>query len=185
MTTVFIFHGIEGHPQENWFPWLKKELESLGCRVVVPAFPSADKPILADWLAFFEQYKEMVTPETIFVGHSLGAPFILHLLKNYVVHASFLISSFMEDVPNVFNERMATFIHTPFDWPAIRKNCQHFTVMHGDHDPYLPLEKGQAVAGNLGIAMEVIPNGGHLNAAAGYTTFPLLLEHIKKTLATS
>ncbi|KKS50273.1 MAG: hypothetical protein UW01_C0001G0132 [Candidatus Nomurabacteria bacterium GW2011_GWA2_43_66] len=23
---AFIFHGTEGHPQENWFPWLKKEL---------------------------------------------------------------------------------------------------------------------------------------------------------------
>ncbi len=23
----FIIHGIYGHPEENWFPWLKKELE--------------------------------------------------------------------------------------------------------------------------------------------------------------
>jgi hypothetical protein len=23
---AFIFHGTEGHPQENWFPWMKEKL---------------------------------------------------------------------------------------------------------------------------------------------------------------
>jgi len=23
---VFIIHGADGHPKENWFPWLKSEL---------------------------------------------------------------------------------------------------------------------------------------------------------------
>ncbi len=22
-SNIFIFHGTEGHPKENWFPWLK------------------------------------------------------------------------------------------------------------------------------------------------------------------
>ena len=27
MKRVFIIHGWEGHPENAWFPWLKKELE--------------------------------------------------------------------------------------------------------------------------------------------------------------
>ena len=30
MKKVFIIHGWEGYPEEGWFPWLKKELESRG-----------------------------------------------------------------------------------------------------------------------------------------------------------
>ena len=37
---VFIFHGTEGYPEENWFPWMKEKLEAEGCKVVVPQFPS-------------------------------------------------------------------------------------------------------------------------------------------------
>ncbi len=30
MRNVFIFHGTEGYPEENWFPWLKEKLEAVG-----------------------------------------------------------------------------------------------------------------------------------------------------------
>ena len=39
MRNFFIFHGSYGHPGENWYPWLKQELESMGHRVFIPTFP--------------------------------------------------------------------------------------------------------------------------------------------------
>ena len=42
---IFIFHGTEGHSQENWFPWLKAKLEEKGCKVFVPQFPTP--PVVA------------------------------------------------------------------------------------------------------------------------------------------
>ena len=40
MKTAIIIHGTEGYPEENWFPWLKSELEIIGYQTFVPQFPS-------------------------------------------------------------------------------------------------------------------------------------------------
>jgi predicted alpha/beta hydrolase family esterase len=42
MANIFIIHGSYGNPDENWFPWLKKELEQEGHKVFVPKFPTPE-----------------------------------------------------------------------------------------------------------------------------------------------
>jgi len=34
----FIIHGTYGKPEENWFTWLKENLEERGHEVIVPSF---------------------------------------------------------------------------------------------------------------------------------------------------
>jgi hypothetical protein len=36
MKTAIIIHGTGGSPDENWFPWMKTQLEEQGYRVFVP-----------------------------------------------------------------------------------------------------------------------------------------------------
>ena len=59
MATAFIFHGTGGYPEENWFPWLKRELESLDYKVIVPQFPTPENQTLENWFAIFEKYKKV------------------------------------------------------------------------------------------------------------------------------
>ncbi|MBI5073039.1 hypothetical protein HZA99_04435 [Candidatus Woesearchaeota archaeon] len=40
MKYAIIVHGTDGHPQENWFPWLKEKLKLYGYEVFVPQFPT-------------------------------------------------------------------------------------------------------------------------------------------------
>ena len=46
MINILIIHGANGYPEENWFPWIKRELELLGCNVFVPQFPLGEKQTL-------------------------------------------------------------------------------------------------------------------------------------------
>ncbi len=51
-------------------------------------------------------------------------------------------------------------------------------MFNGDNDPYIKQEISDELAKNLDAEYEVIKDGGHLNATAGYTDFKRLLEGI-------
>ena len=182
MANVFIIHGVEGYPEENWFPWLKKELEVLGHKVFVPQFPTSENQTLSSWLKVLEQYKEFLTPTTIFVGHSLGVPFVLNVLEKQVAKVAFLVAGFVGKAGNQFDDGMETFAQKSFDWQQIKSNCQNFVVFHSDNDPYIKLKKGQEIAEHLGVEVTIVKGAGHFNKTAGYETFDLLLEKIKPFL---
>src|SRR3989344_7038916 len=77
MVNVFIIHGSYGHPDENWFSWLKKELEKLGCKVFVPRFPTPEGQNLDSWMKVISGYDDLLDNNSIIVGHSMGCALIL------------------------------------------------------------------------------------------------------------
>ena len=93
----FIIHGTYGSPDENWFPWLAKELRSKGHEVTVPVFPTPEGQSLESWLEAFEPYLEQIDSETVFVAHSLGPAFVLSVLEkiNTKVKACYFVEGFV------------------------------------------------------------------------------------------
>lgn len=178
MSTIFVIHGVEGHPAENWFPWLKSELENLGHTVFVLAFPTPHQPNLMAWLSFFKRYEKDLGEDSIVIGHSLGALFLLHILEQHRVKAFFSVAGFGELPGNAFDERMKTFAKNDFAWERIRANCAQSYVFHGDNDPYVRPETADALARHLEAELILVKEGGHFNTAAGYTKFDLLLKTI-------
>ena len=179
---AFIIHGIEGHSKENWFPWLKKELEENGIKTIVPDFPNSSNPKLNEWLDFFKKYETEINEETILIGHSLGVAFVLNFLEeiNKKIKAAFLVAGFRGKVNNEFEEKMETFIHKDFKWDKIKNKCKKFFIYSSDNDPYVGLEKGKELTKNLDSELIVVKNAKHFNTAAGYSEFKLLFEEIKK-----
>ena len=66
-----------------------------------------------------------------------------------------------------------------FDWEIIKENCKNFFIFHSENDPYVPLSKGNEIAGLVGGDFMLVENAGHFNETAGYKRFDLLLEKIK------
>src|SRR3989338_1840683 len=178
MTKIIIIHGLGGHPKENWFSWLKQELEKLNYVVEVPQLPSPYQPQLKEWLSTLEKLK--ITPEDILIGHSLGTPTTLKFLETHKARAAYLIGGFCSLLDERFNPSIKNFVENGFEWKKIKNNCQKFIIFHGDDDPFVPLRKGEEVAKNLGVKVTVIKNGGHLNEEAKYFKFQQLLEKIKE-----
>jgi len=177
-----MLHGAYGSPTENWFPWLKSQLEAESFKVLLPQFPTPEGQSLASWMDVFAPYLPELDGDSILIGHSLGAAFILRILEQLErpVRASLLAAGFTKllGIPK-FDTINASFLESPFDWQKIRANAGACTVFHGENDPYVPLAFGQELAKNLGADLVVIPGGGHLNAGAGYEEFPALLSAIE------
>ena len=184
MTNVFIIHGSYGHPEENWFPWLKNQLEKLNCKVFVPQFPTPENQTLENWMKVFEEYKDYLNTSSVTIGHSAGVAFILNVLERieHQIRAAFLVAGNVGLLHNEFDQLSSTFTDKPFNWNKIKQNCKKFYVFHSDNDPYVPLRYGEEIAEKLGVELTLVKNAGHFNEKAGYTKFDLLLEKIKKEL---
>jgi predicted alpha/beta hydrolase family esterase len=186
MKKVFIFHGTEGYPEENWFPWMKEKLEAEGCKVFVPQFPSP--PVvpakISEWFDVLNNYEKDINEDAILIGHSLGGIFTLRILEklNHSIKAAIFVGTPV-GVGMILNyERDNAFGGFNFDWENIKNKSENFIVYQSDTDPYVSLENGNELAKNLGVELTFIPNAGHFNTKAGYTEFPDLLEKIKSII---
>jgi uncharacterized protein len=187
MANIFIFHGSYGFPGENWFPWLRAELEKLGHKVYVPAFPTPEGQKLDNWLHVFESYIPKLDGETILVGHSCGAIFALRLLEKIEIKikAVFLVAGPVKPLNNEFDKVHMDFVDHPINWSKVKDNAKNFYPIYSDNDPYVSIDNGEISARELGTKLIVVKNAGHFNTKAGYDKFKLLLELIKKELPNS
>lgn len=181
MKNVFIIHGVDGYPEENWFPWLRRELETRGYRVIVPQFPTPEGQTLENWLEVLEPYEDLLEG-SIVVGHSLGVPFLLKVIEKHRIEAAFFVAGYVT-VPeeNQFYEGSRSFIESGFDFAGIKKNCEKFVVFHSDNDPYVSLDRAKLLARELWVEVTLIKGAGHFNSKAGYDKFEKLLKEFDET----
>jgi len=183
MANILIIHGAYGNPNENWFPWLKTELEKLGHKIFVPEFPTPKNQSLKNWMNVFKDYEAYLDENSIVVGHSLGPSFLLSILEKLdkPVKSAFFVSGFINFLNNPnFDTMNKSFIDKNFNWQKIKQNCNKFYIIHSDNDPYVPLNQSKQLATNLDTEVLIIKNGGHFNTDAGYTKFDFILDKITK-----
>ena len=181
MVNVFIIHGSYGSPEENWFPWLKRELEKKGCKVFVPRFPTPKNQTLKNWIGIFDSYD--MDENSLVIGHSTGCAFLLNVLEKKGARAAFLVSGFTGKLDNPrFDELNRTFAERDFDWNMIKSNCKKFYLFHSDNDSYVPLGKAEELAESLGTDIILIKGAGHFNDKSGYVRFEKLLEIVRPEL---
>jgi predicted alpha/beta hydrolase family esterase len=183
---MFLSHGTEGYPEENWFPWLKDKLEKEGCNVYVPHFPSPPgvPAKISEWFAVLKHYERYLNEDAIVVAHSLGGLFALRILENILhpVKAVCFVGTPIGVMPIANYERDSAFCGFDFAWNTIQKNAKHFVVFQSDNDPYVSIGNGETLAKKLGVDLTFIPNAGHFNKSAGFTAFEELFATIKSLL---
>jgi predicted alpha/beta hydrolase family esterase len=165
---VVILHGTDGKPESNWFPWLKAKLEAGGYEVWVPQLPDCDKPNRQTWGDFLFGSDWDFT-DNIVVGHSAGAVEVLNLLMDVRfphIKLCVLVSAWPGGYPEGEWEQGqfdSLFPPEGFNIELIKQNADKLAFVHGDNDPYCPINKTKVLAEQLGVPLMVVPNAGHLS----------------------
>ena len=182
MKKVLVLHGTGASSKENWFPWLKSELEKSGYDVWVPDLPGADKPNIQRYNKFiFENRPWDFEEETVIIGHSSGAVAILGLLQqlpeDVKVGTCYLVGSFRNDLG--WDSLKELFIES-FDFEVIKKKAEKFVFIHSDNDPYCPLDHAEYLAEKLSGELIIRQGQGHFstNTNPEYTQFLFLRDLI-------
>lgn len=174
MKNALILHGAGNDHTGNWFPWLKDELEKRCFKVWSPDLPNSDVPNLKDWLEVIFSNKDWnFNEESIIVGHSAGATFILRILEK--LSDGIKIHDYFP-----YKQEMVT---PPFNWKKINRSCEKFYFIHSDNDKYqCGEENGKIFQKKLGGELIVKKGQGHFNleVSPNYKKFPLLFKIIEK-----
>lgn len=90
MKTTIIIHGMPtkkeyfnaknpAQSNKHWLPWIQRQLILKGILAQTPEFPDPYEPVYKNWKKMFERFD--IDKETVLIGHSLGAGFIVRWLS--------------------------------------------------------------------------------------------------------
>lgn len=177
MKRVFLIHGWDGHPHNNWFPWLVSELKAKYIEIEAPYLPNPAQPKVSEWLSYLKDYVGKVDEETFFIGHSLGCNAVLRLLETLSpktkIGGCVFVAGFSGDIgiPEI-----SEFVLTPLDLKKAKSHCKKIISIFSDNDTYVPLAESLKFARDIGAKKIMMKGAGHFGSSDGYKSLPVVLE---------
>lgn len=183
---VFIIHGWGDYPQNDWFPWVKRELEERSFEVVVPAMPNPNEPRIDAWVSYISEVVGGPDGQTFFIGHSIGCQTIMRYLGGLPIDKKvggvvfvagwFVLSDLETEEEKVIGK---PWIETPIDFDHVRKMAGNFTVILGEDDPVVPYEENRKLFEARLDPKIIVENGrGHFSGSDGVTELPSVLDAV-------
>lgn len=180
MKVIFIPGNGGGGPTDNWFPYLKRELEKLGLQVIAVDFPDNYIARESSWVPFIRDSLD-ADEETILIGHSSGAIAAMRLAETDKLLGSVLVGAYYTDL-NLPIEKESEYFNRPWDWESIKENQKWIIQFASINDPWIPIEEARFVHHKLDTEYHEFLDQGHFEGDTRKLEFPELMEALKKRL---
>ncbi len=170
--TVLIVHGLGGSGPDHWQTRLWQRLLERGVDVSYIDLPDPDEPRLEAWVETLGDEVARLGPDgLVAASHSLGAVTWLHLASRTDQRLAERVLLVAPPSAGAGVREIAGFVPAPLDARAVSRAAGSTRVVCSDSgDPYRP--EGPELFEPLGVPIDVIPGGGHLNTDAGYGEWP-------------
>ncbi len=177
-----ILHGRSSTPKDNFYPWLKMELESKGFKVEVPEMPGRGEPNDIEQADFVEKNCTL-NKETVIVGHSMGGLVALRLLERGIkVHGVVFLATPITGrfLDGKVRSSVTAAAVRGFDYEKIKKQADFFKILSDSTDSVVSQEDGKILAKNLGSFYQAFPgNEPHFSGKEEPEVLSYLLPNIK------
>lgn len=177
MKAIFIPGNGGGGPKDNWFPYLKTELEKLNVEVIASEFPDSQLARESYWLPFLKNDLK-ADEQTILIGHSSGAIAAMRLAETQRILGSVLVGSYHTDL-GLSTEKQSGYFDRPWNWSSIIQNQGWIIQFASPTDPWIPIEEARFVHEKLNTDYYELPNQGHFGGDYYKPEFPELLAALK------
>ena len=192
MKRVFIFHGWDGYPEEGWFPWLKKELETRGFEVIVPQFPQPEEPRIVSWVSKVREVVGVPDKDTYLIGHSMGCQAIIRFLEKLpegaIVGGAIFVAGFLKRLTNLESDELVRdvvqeWLSAPIDLEKAKSHLLKSVAIFSDNDPYVPVDNRAEFEERLGSKIIIEHGRGHFSGSTGTKELPAVLDALREMLS--
>jgi len=187
MKKVILVHGWGGSPENEWFPWLKKQLEEKGFKVDAPEMPDTFNPKIDKWVAKLNEIVGKPDKDTFLLGHSIGCQTVMRYLQSLEeetkIGGVIFVAGWFDLTDETWDEdytpeKAKQWIETPIDFEKIKKHTDKFVDIASDDDPYVRLSDSELFKEKLGAKIIIEHNKGHICQESGVMELPSALNEI-------
>jgi predicted alpha/beta hydrolase family esterase len=184
MKNLIVIHGMpskeeyfdSSHPspsKSHWIPWIKEKLEEKGITTDTPEMPEPYAPDYEKWLSVFQQLN--LNEETILIGHSCGAGFLVRYLSEHKTQIGkvILVAPWLD--PNAqLESKMFSFEIGQ----NLREKCKDLIMFYSTDDEEDVLASVKILKDKIeNLAIREFTEKGHFTySEMGTVEFPELLE---------
>lgn len=179
---VYLIHGWGFNPEENWYPWLKKELSKKGAEVKIFDMPNTENPKIEEWVSYLNNSVKEIDEQTYFVGHSIGCQTIMRFLEKLPKHKKIAGCVFVAPWFNLINLEAEEikiahpWINSIINFGRIKEHCDNFLAIFSNDDPSVHIDESNKFKENIGAKIIIKNKMGHFDNAE---KIPEILEFIK------
>lgn len=179
---IVIVHGYTASPNDNWFNWLKDELEALGATVDVPELPESNSPDPQKWQQCLLDANIQFDENTILIGHSLGGITALRFLQENAPEGAkiggyVLVSGFDRSLDTLSD--LVEHTQCSLDYNKLIDITDKRASIISSNDWVVDPEASMELAKALETSVTMVENAGHFLDREGYTRLPALLNLLK------
>jgi len=157
----FVFlHAYKDNSKSVFWPWLKKEIESRGGKVVfAPDLPNTMEPNIDEQVEFvLKNYN--FNKNTIIITHSLGGVLALKLIPRLKTKINKLILVATPSSVKFRDKKKRPILEKccdwKFDYDTVREKVESISVLTDENDHILRAECGAEVAGKLSTENKIV-----------------------------
>ncbi len=181
---IILIHGNGGGTgTDNWFPYVKNNLEAKGYKVISETMPDNVLARESQWLPFLKDKLE-ADENTILVGHSSGAVAAMRFAENNKIFGSVLVGACYTDLGDE-DEKASGYYSRPWQWDKIKANQNWIIQFASTDDSYIPIEEARYIHERLDSEYHESNHEGHFGEDKGKTEFPELVGVVTQKLNVS